>query len=117
MSPCAIGSLVDHCIDILGEGGDEAGLRCGTRNLDRTQPKSIKISIIRRACNVYQDTNILSCDLTKLWLPLGAFLVRVPDSVHDHLGIEARALIIDFVGELVVDEKESHEITSYSNTI
>ena len=73
--------------------------------------------IIRRACNVYQDINLLSRDLTKLWLPLGALLVRVPDSVHDHLGVDACAITVDFVGELIVDEKESHEITSHSNTI
>jgi hypothetical protein len=61
--------------------------------------------------------NLLSRDLTKLWLPLWALLVRVSDSVHDHLCVKACAIIIDFVGELVVNEEESHEITSYSNTI
>jgi hypothetical protein len=48
---------------------------------------------------------------------LGALLVRVSDGIHDHLGVNACAITIDFVGELVVYEKESHKVASHSNTI
>src|SRR6267154_3439005 len=106
VSLCAIGSLVDHCEDILGESGDEARLGCRTRNLDRTQPKPIKTTIVRKACNIHQDTNILSCNFAKLWFPLRAVLMRVSDGIHDHLGVKACDITIDFIGELVVYEKE-----------
>jgi hypothetical protein len=39
---------------------------------------------------------------------LGALLVRVSESVHDHLGVKACAITIGFVGELVVYVKERH---------
>jgi hypothetical protein len=48
---------------------------------------------------------------------LGAVLVRVSDSIHDHFGVKACTITINFIGELVVYEKESHEIASYSNAI
>jgi hypothetical protein len=61
--------------------------------------------------------NILSCNFTELGLPLEALLVRVSDGVHYHLCVQACAIAIDFVGELVVNKKESHEVASDSNTI
>jgi len=48
---------------------------------------------------------------------LGTLLVRVSDSIHDHLGVKACAITVDFVGEFVVYEKQNHEIASYSNPI
>jgi hypothetical protein len=71
----------------------------------------------RPGTDVHQDINILSCNFAKLWFPLGAVLVRVSDSIHDHLGVEACAITIDLIGELVVYEKESHKIAGYSNAI
>jgi hypothetical protein len=66
---------------------------------------------------IHRDTNILSCNFTKLYLPLGALLVRVSNSIHDHFGVKASTIAIDFIGEFVVYEKDGHEITSYSDTI
>jgi hypothetical protein len=118
-SLCTIGSLVDHCEDVLGERGDEARLGRRTRNFDRTQPKSIQATSVRKARNIpsHQYLNILSCNFAKLWLPMGAILVWVSDSIHDHLGIKACAITVDFIGELIVYEKENHEIASYSNAV
>jgi hypothetical protein len=48
---------------------------------------------------------------------LWALLVGVSDGVHDHLRIKASTITIDFVGELVVDEKKNHEIAGYSNAL
>jgi hypothetical protein len=59
----------------------------------------------------------LSCNFAELWLSLGTVLVRVSDSIHDHLGVKACAITIDFIGELVIYEKENHEVASYSNAI
>ncbi len=116
-SICAIRSFVDHCVDILREGRDEASLGRRTRDLERTQPKSIQTRIVRKACNIHQDINLLSCNFTKRRLLSWALFVGVSDSIHDHVGVKACAITIDFVGELVVYVKESHKIAGYSNTI
>jgi hypothetical protein len=56
--------------------------------------------------------NILPCDLAKLGLALWALLVRITNSVHDHLCVDARAITVDLVGELVVYEEEDHKVTA-----
>jgi hypothetical protein len=56
--------------------------------------------------------NVLPCDLAKLGLALWALLVRITNSVHDHLRVDARAITVDLVGELVVYEEEDHEVTA-----
>jgi hypothetical protein len=92
------------------------GWAAGLETLSARNQNLLK-PIVREACNIHQDINLLSCNLTKLCLPLGALFVGVSDRIHDHVGVKACAITIDFVGELVVYEKESHEITGYSNTI
>ena len=62
-------------------------------------------------------SDVLSCDLAELWFTLWTLLVRVTDSVHNHLCVDARAFTVDLIGELVVDEKEDHKITADTSTI
>ena len=72
---------------------------------------------ISEILGISEETVLRDWNFAKLWLPLGALLVRVSDSIHDHFGEKACAITIDFIGELVVYEKESHEIASYANAI
>ena len=89
---------------------------------------SVLVTFIARSQNLLRSgfdkvrkngwgSDVLSCNLAELWFTLWTLLVRVTNGVHNHLCVNARALTVDLIGELVIDEKEDHKITADTSTI
>jgi len=61
--------------------------------------------------------DILLCNLAKFCFASWACLMRISNGVHNHVGVNACAITIDFIRELVVYEEENHEIGGHANAI